>query len=65
MTLIVRITRDERKGVTGIVERVRTGEKHRVRGLRAIGVLITRLATDEWAAAPGRLAPSREVRRGR
>ena len=40
----VRVTTGEEREVTAIVQCVRTGEKHRVRGGRAIGALITRLA---------------------
>jgi endonuclease/exonuclease/phosphatase family metal-dependent hydrolase len=40
----VRVTTGEERKVSAIVQCVRTGERHRVRGGRAIGALITRLA---------------------
>jgi endonuclease/exonuclease/phosphatase family metal-dependent hydrolase len=40
----VRVTTGEEQKVSAIVQCVRTGERHRVRGGRAIGALITRLA---------------------
>jgi len=44
VTFIVRISVEAGR-VTGIVERVRTGEKERVRGLEDIGRIITRMLT--------------------
>jgi hypothetical protein len=43
---IVRITGTQADGYVGIVERVRTGEKHRFRGLETLGRLIERLAAE-------------------
>ena len=40
MAFIVRVSIDEQGGVTGVVERVRTGQKERVRGLDDIGRII-------------------------
>ena len=40
MTFIVRVAVDEAGGVTGIVERVQTGQKTRFEGTEAIGQLI-------------------------
>ena len=44
MTFIVRLSRDEAGRVTGIVERVRTGEKERFEGVAAIATVIARMA---------------------
>jgi hypothetical protein len=44
MTFIVRLSRDESGRLTGIVERVRTGEKERFEELAAIATLIARMA---------------------
>lgn len=43
MTFIVRITRDEAGRLTGVVERVRTGEKARFDGLDGIAAAIARM----------------------
>jgi hypothetical protein len=43
MTFVVRLSRDEAGRVTGIVERVRTGEKERFEGLAAIATSIARM----------------------
>jgi len=40
MTFVVRLARSAEKGWTGVVERVRTGEKYRVDDLESIGALI-------------------------
>jgi hypothetical protein len=40
MTFIVRVLVDDAGGVTGIVERVQTGQKNRFEGIEAIGQLI-------------------------
>lgn len=42
MTFVVRVTVDEAGRMSGIVERVRTGEKERFEGVEAIGSLILR-----------------------
>jgi hypothetical protein len=44
MTFIVRLSRDETGRLTGIVERVRTGEKERFEELAAVATLIARMA---------------------
>jgi len=45
---IVRLGRDDAGRVSGVIERVRTGEKVPVEGLASVGaVLATMLATDE------------------
>ena len=44
MTFIVRLSIDDTGRVTGIVERVRTGQKERVQGVEAIGEVIARMA---------------------
>jgi hypothetical protein len=43
MTFVVRLSRDAAGQVTGIVERVRTGEKERFEGVAAIATLIARM----------------------
>jgi hypothetical protein len=44
MTFVVRLARDAAGRVTGIVERVRTGEKERFEGVAAIATVIARMA---------------------
>ena len=43
MTFIVRVSVDDAGGITGIVERVQTGQKRRFEGIEAIGPLIARM----------------------
>ncbi len=43
VTLIVRITRESRGRCSGIVERVRTGEKNRFTGVKALAGIIARM----------------------
>ena len=43
MTFIVRVSVDGAGGVSGIVERVQTGQKKRFEGIEAIGPLIARM----------------------
>ncbi len=43
MTFIVRLSLDEAGQVTGVVERMRTGEKKRFEGVAAIATLIARM----------------------
>ena len=43
MTFVVRLACDEGGHVTGIVERVRTGEKERFEGVAAIAAVIARM----------------------
>jgi endonuclease/exonuclease/phosphatase family metal-dependent hydrolase len=47
LAFTVRVTAARAHDVVAVIERVRTGERHRVRGSSAIGALITRLATRE------------------
>jgi hypothetical protein len=47
MTFVVRLSRDAAGRVTGIVERVRTGEKERFEGLAALATVIARMAEAE------------------
>jgi hypothetical protein len=44
-TFIVRL--DESEALSGVVERVRTGEKHRFEGVEALGALIRDLAAKD------------------
>jgi hypothetical protein len=44
MTFIVRLTEAEPGRLTGIVERARTGEKHRFDRLEALGKLIVQMS---------------------
>jgi hypothetical protein len=46
MTFIVRLSRDERGRVSGIVERVRTGEKEQFHEVETLGVLIARMVDE-------------------
>ena len=43
ITFVVRVRSDEGERVSGIVERVKTGEKHRFHDAEAIGLLITEM----------------------
>jgi hypothetical protein len=52
MTFVVRIVVDEARGVTGIVERVRTGKKERVRGLEEVGRIVARMVQEAMARRP-------------
>jgi len=48
VVFIVRLHRDDGGRISGVVERVRTGEKAPVDGLASVGeILATMLATDE------------------
>jgi hypothetical protein len=49
MTFIVRLDRDEAGRLTGIVERVRTGEKAQVHGIDEVGAAIARMFACEPA----------------
>jgi hypothetical protein len=52
---IVRLDRDDGGGVSGVIERVRTGEKARVDSLDGVGqTLAAMLARDEVAQASDR-----------
>ena len=43
-SLIVRVTVAEDGAVNGVIERPRTGEKHRFEGVEALGVLVAQIA---------------------
>ena len=47
VSFVVRVAADGTGRLTGIVERVRTGEKHRFEGEVAIGRIIARLVAEE------------------
>jgi hypothetical protein len=47
VTFILRLSRDETGRITGIVERVRTGEKERVEALDALPRVIDRMVANE------------------
>lgn len=47
MTFIVRLSVDETGRVSGVVERVRTGEKERFHDIEALGPLISRMVRHE------------------
>ena len=66
MTFIVRLTGRGESGPTGVVERVKTGEKHRFLGTDAIGPLLTRLINDELRGTAQDLPnhAASEIRRG-
>jgi hypothetical protein len=54
MSFVVRLDpvgRGETDRLSGVVERVRTGEKHRFEGAQALGRLIAQLAAMERTAA--------------
>ena len=57
MTFVVRLSRDDTGRLTGVVERVRTGEKARVDDLDAIGRAIAQMMpadpTDPDVRGPG------------
>lgn len=60
VSFIVRLSRDEVGRLSGVVERVRTGEKERFYDIDAIGPLIARMAGEERPPVPerGRGEPS-------
>ncbi len=47
MTFILRLSRDETGRITGIVERVRTGEKERFEALDTLARVIDRMVANE------------------
>jgi len=47
LTFIVRLTRDDRGGLSGVVERVRSGEKQRFHGVAALAEIIAAMAERE------------------
>jgi hypothetical protein len=46
MTFVVRLQRGDGEEIAGVVERVKTGEKARFRGVDEIGALIARMLSD-------------------
>jgi hypothetical protein len=63
MTFIVRVSVDEAGGITGIVERVQTGQKKRFEGAEAIGPLIASMLAGT-GAGPGLRRSPEELRAG-
>jgi hypothetical protein len=53
LTFVVRVASDDAGRLSGVVERVRTGEKHRFDGDEAIGRIIARVVTEERRRARG------------
>jgi hypothetical protein len=51
VTFVVRVARDPDGRLAGVVERVRTGEKHRFEDPGAIGHLIERMIDEEARGA--------------
>jgi hypothetical protein len=58
LTFIVRLTRDDRGGLSGVVERVRSGEKQRFDGVAALPDLIAAMVERE-ATMKRRQEPTR------
>jgi hypothetical protein len=52
LAFVVRVSRDAAGAVVGVVERVRSGEKHRFSGSEALARLIEDLVTAEWSPEP-------------
>jgi hypothetical protein len=46
-TFIVRVDRDDQGGISGVIERVRTGAKEAFRGVEAISGVIARMVEAE------------------
>jgi aryl-alcohol dehydrogenase-like predicted oxidoreductase len=65
LTFIVRVTPADIAGIAGTVERVRTGEKHRFRGLDSLGALIVRMVTQESGRAGARETTMKNFRTDR
>jgi hypothetical protein len=53
-TFIVRVDRDAAGGVTGVVERVRTGEKTRVQAISDVGRILAAMLGGEDPRRPPR-----------
>jgi len=51
-SFVVRVERDARGGITGLIERVATGAKEPFRGVDAIGAIIFRMVEAENEAVP-------------
>jgi len=52
ITFVVRARVGDRGHVSGIVERVKTGEKHRFHGVEAIGPLIAEMVRPDTPSSP-------------
>jgi len=61
-SFVVRIDRDDEGKVSGVIERVRTGEKEPFRGLEAIGGVIARMVEADTGRSPD-LPRGRRARR--
>ena len=51
---IVRLARDTAGKVTGVVERVRNGQKERFTALEEVGAIVAQMLADEQAEATAR-----------
>ncbi len=58
MTFVVRVRPGDRGRLSGIVERVKTGEKHRFHDTEAIGALIAEMVRHEASTIPGAKRPT-------
>jgi hypothetical protein len=56
-SFIVRMVRDRRGSVSGVIERVATGAKEAFQGVEAIGLVIGRMVEREGAAPPAAPGP--------
>ena len=54
LTFIVRLVRDDRGALSGVVERVRSGEKQRFHGAVALAEVIAAMAARESGAPRGK-----------
>src|SRR5262245_54765554 len=61
-SFVVRIDRDDEGKISGVIERVRTGEKETFRGLEAIGGVIARMVEAD-TGRPSDLPRGRRARR--
>jgi hypothetical protein len=52
-SFVVRVARDRRGKVSGVIERVATGAKESFQGVEAIGSVIARMVEREAAGPPG------------
>ena len=52
LTFIVRMSIDDRGAITGVVERVQTGEKQRFEDVPTLGAVIARMISPSTAALP-------------
>jgi hypothetical protein len=51
---IVRLARDAAGKVTGVVERVRNGQKERFTALEEVGAIVAQMLAEDEAEAPAR-----------